>query len=90
MDELFPELDPPPGGLHALRQRLEEPRSSSLRWAWLAPLAAAAVALIVWWTQPPAPETGVRGLEHTAVQQVLSTDEVVMVRVASTRLPSTE
>ncbi|MHB8419564.1 MAG: hypothetical protein ACYDCL_15925 [Myxococcales bacterium] len=59
MNELFPLLEPPPGGLARLRQRLAEGRQRR-RWvvalAAAVPLAAGAAAALLL-TRPPSAET---------------------------------
>jgi hypothetical protein len=54
MNDLFPVLEPPRGGLQRLRARMEQPRRA--RAAWLAvPALAVAVLLAVLVTLPTAP-----------------------------------
>lgn len=84
MDEHFPILKPPAGGLARLQQRLDEP--GGRRWLPLlvgVPSLAVALALVLLALRPTPPPPPVRALEGTAVQLVSTSDQVVMVRVAS-------
>lgn len=83
MDDLFPVLEPPPGGLQQLRERIEPPNRRPL---WVpvtgGALVMACAALALWLRPAPAPPP-VQALGSTALQLVSDSDQVVMVRVAS-------
>ncbi|MCB9686815.1 MAG: hypothetical protein H6738_13175 [Alphaproteobacteria bacterium] len=49
LDDILPSLTPPPGGLHALRERLDHRRRRAVWWVGLVPLGAAALALALLW-----------------------------------------
>jgi len=52
-DELFPSLEPPPGGLAALRARLGQDRRLPLGRLGVLVVAACALALWLWPRRPP-------------------------------------
>ena len=59
LDDILPSLTPPPGGLHALRERLDHRRRRAVWWVGVVPLGAAANLVLV---QEPEIEQAAREL----------------------------
>jgi hypothetical protein len=93
-DELFEQLEPPPGGLAALRARLDGPGSRMGR-VWMAAAVTCALALatvVARHASTPEPVTvpSSERAELAAVRVPLRDDKVIFYWVASAQAPETQ